>query len=281
MRKIFLTFVLSLLTALFFTGCSESDKDNDTEKEIYEVTFVVSCEENLILSTYDVQVFIDDKHMIGIEHGESGSFTTQLEEGSHEIVVQNADDEDVDGFTYINVEDNGNYYFSVKCENNGVDIDEVDELEIPLDDSDAEVDDADDENTNDPSDALTISVVNCPEFAEIVENGIESVENKKIWEDFLVAHSGETLEFSGTITDWYDKAFWVGVSFSVAVEDNEQMIFHQNTIDLIKLGMTGDYHYNNYHSGLITEGMRVHVITEIKKIDNEWNLEIDSIQVIE
>ncbi len=123
-----------------------------------------------------------------------------------------------------------------------------------------------------------LTVANCSEFAEFVENGIES---PTAWTSFLEAHDGELLEFDGTITDWYDDLFWTSISFSISIEDSEQMSFSKSTIELIELGMTGKYHYNNYYAGLITEGMRVHVITEIAKTEDGWGLELVSIQVIE
>ena len=128
---------------------------------------------------------------------------------------------------------------------------------------------------------LPLTIENCSEFAEFVESGIDSSESRTAWTSFLETHEGELLEFDGTITDWYDDFFWSSISFSISIEDSEQMSFSKSTIDLIELGMTGEYHYNNYHAGLITEGMRVHVITKIKKAEDGWGLEIVSMQIIE
>lgn len=124
----------------------------------------------------------------------------------------------------------------------------------------------------------TLSIANCPEFAELVESGIDSSED---WIAFLESHSGELLEFDGTITHWYDDMFWIGVSFTIAIEDSSHLSFSKDTIDLIELGLTGEYHYDKYHVGLINEGMRVHVITEIKQTEDGWQLELDSMQIIE
>lgn len=126
-----------------------------------------------------------------------------------------------------------------------------------------------------------LTVENCPEFAEFVEEGIESSENEDAWTTFLESHNGETLEFDGTITDWYDEMFWVSISFSIAIEDSEYMSFSKSGISLNDLNMTGDYHYNKYHAGLITEGMKVHVISKISQTEGRWCLELESMQVIE
>ena len=127
----------------------------------------------------------------------------------------------------------------------------------------------------------TLSVDNCSELAEFVEIGIESAENKEKWESFLESHCGQQFEFDGTITDWYDDYFWVAVDFTISIEDSEKFHFSKSNVDLMDLGMTGEYHYNKYHSGLISEGMRVHVLTDISQTENGWELELDYMQIIE
>lgn len=126
-----------------------------------------------------------------------------------------------------------------------------------------------------------ITVENSPEFAYFVENGIDSPENTDAWIAFLEEHEGDLIEFDGTITDWYDEMFWVRISFSIAIEDSEYMSFSKSNVALIDLGMTGDYHYNKYHAGLITEGMQAHVVVSIKKIEDGWRLELESIEIVE
>ena len=40
------------------------------EVEEYEVNIEVICNENLFLSRYDVKIFVDEKHMGTLEHGD-------------------------------------------------------------------------------------------------------------------------------------------------------------------------------------------------------------------
>lgn len=123
-----------------------------------------------------------------------------------------------------------------------------------------------------------ISVSNSTEFASFVEIGNEDT---VAWLEFLEAHAGESIVFDGTITNWYDEFFWVGIDFNIAVENSKKLTFSKNNVNLIDLGMTGDFHYNKYHTGLITEGMRVHVVTRITEKDSTYTWELDSISVIE
>ena len=125
-----------------------------------------------------------------------------------------------------------------------------------------------------------LTVENSPEFAYFVENGIDSPKNTDDWIAFLEEHEGDLIEFDGTITNWYDEMFWVSISFSIAIEDSKYMSFSKSNVDLIDLGMTGDYHYNKYHTGLITEGMQTHVVVSIKRIEDGWCLELESIEIV-
>ena len=125
------------------------------------------------------------------------------------------------------------------------------------------------------------SFYNNTEFAMFVENGVDSLENWEDWMLFLEAHEGEFLEFDGTITDWYDDLFWISISFSIAMEDSEFMSFSKSTVEFSDLELVGDYSFESYHVGLITEGMRVHVVTEITQTEDGWELELCSMQILE
>ncbi len=127
----------------------------------------------------------------------------------------------------------------------------------------------------------TLTVDNCPELAEFIESGIDSTEKEAEWQSFLEAYNERTIEFDGTLTDWYDDFFWLSVSFTIAVEDSEQMSFSQSSIDFGDLNLNSEYDINKYHVGLITEGMRVRVSTTISQSENGWYLKFDSMKIIE
>ena len=140
-------------------------------------------------------------------------------------------------------------------------------------------DEADDESVEGVK--VSITVDNCPELEKFVKEGIETPESKSAWISFLEAHKGEVVEFDGTITEWYDEAWWSSISFDIAIEGSDCMSFSKSCVALIELGMTGEYHYKNYHLGLIQEGMGVHVIAQITETENGWDLELDSMQIVE
>lgn len=127
----------------------------------------------------------------------------------------------------------------------------------------------------------TLTVDNCAEFAELVNMDRNLPEKADRLSAFMEAHNGEYIEFDGLLTEWNDKWWYVGIDFTIAVEESSEMSFSWNNVATIDLGMTGDYHYEKYKTGLITSGMRVHMLAKIKNTRDGWDLEIDSMQIIE
>ena len=125
----------------------------------------------------------------------------------------------------------------------------------------------------------TLTVENCSDFAELIEmdefsGKIEAVQS------FMESHKNEYIEFEGTITDWYDEMHWVGVSFTVSAENSDYINFSWETTDLIDLKLEDDYHYTKYKTGLISAGMKVHMIAQIVYVDEEWHLEINVMEIL-
>lgn len=120
---------------------------------------------------------------------------------------------------------------------------------------------------------------NSAEFAELIKMDAPILNETLM--SFMDSHNGEYLEFDGTITDWYDDVFWVGVSFTITVENSECLEFSWSTMDLSDLDLGGEYEYSKYKAGAISERMQVHMITKIVTSENEWHLEIESMQIVE
>lgn len=127
----------------------------------------------------------------------------------------------------------------------------------------------------------TLTIDNCSEFSELTKMKNSSSEQGELISAFMNSHNGEYLEFDGIITDWYDEMFWTSVSFTISFEESEQLSFTWSTIDFSDLNLEGEYEYSKYKVGLISENMKVHMITRIVSSEDGWNLEIDSMQVVE
>ena len=63
----------------------------------YTTHIKVSCDKNLIFSTYDVQIYVDDELIATLDHGAEGTWDKELTEGSHEFKVCKKGDKKVDG----------------------------------------------------------------------------------------------------------------------------------------------------------------------------------------
>lgn len=108
---IILLFVFSVIT----NTTSNNDNKNDTysvteQTEIpkYAMTIKVKSVTNLIFSTYDIKVYIDNQEQGTIKNGEFDEYQLSLEKGNHTLSVYNANDESVKGELsfYVNKEDN-------------------------------------------------------------------------------------------------------------------------------------------------------------------------------
>lgn len=127
----------------------------------------------------------------------------------------------------------------------------------------------------------TLRTDNCNELKELVQMGKDSPEEIEKWDSFMNSHIGEYLMFDGSITDWNDDYFYVAVDLSVSVKGTNDTIFSWSNLDLIDTKLDGDYHYEKYHTGLIKEGMNVHMVVKIVSDDDEWNLEIEEMEIVE
>ncbi len=66
-------------------------------KNSYSTQIKVKCEKNLVLSTYDVEIFVDDTSIATLDHGDEGSWDRSITQGSHTLKICKKGDTSVDG----------------------------------------------------------------------------------------------------------------------------------------------------------------------------------------
>lgn len=98
----------------------------------YDVELKVSCRENLLLSKYDVNVYVDDELIDTIEHGKSLNTVIGLEAGKHQIRFEQEGDSTVKGETEFVADDNTKCKFKVVCHYDYIDIDEIMYIKVPV-----------------------------------------------------------------------------------------------------------------------------------------------------
>lgn len=90
------------------------------------VTLTVECEENLVFSTYNIDVFIDREYSDTIPHGKSKFFSLELSNGNHTVSVTKEDDSSVVGHFEFVVKDKTELRIKCSCKNNKVVIKRLD-----------------------------------------------------------------------------------------------------------------------------------------------------------
>ncbi len=118
-----LTFIFSL-TACLDTEEGSYDYEEDIEPE-YTVDIKVKCEENLIFSKYDIEVYFDDILEGNVEHGKTEEFSATVTEGTYSIDFKNAEDSSICETVEVDVMQDESLEFKVKCKMFGIEVETV------------------------------------------------------------------------------------------------------------------------------------------------------------
>lgn len=90
----------------FCSNCGQAKPDEKTdEKSGITLTLNITFSENLIFSTYDVDMYIDDTLIASMDHGEGVETSINVEKGKHLIVFQKQGDASIRGTAMVNAED--------------------------------------------------------------------------------------------------------------------------------------------------------------------------------
>lgn len=221
MRKKLIGFVIALL-CWGLTACGESSEKNidSIDKESYEVYLEVQCEENLLFSRYDLEIYVDGEYQVDIMHGEISHFTMNLLEGKHEIVVQKKSESSINGVIEINVMEDNSFVYSAKCKNNKVELEITDSQIVKEEETEKE------NNSN----------------SEEVKN--EDTSNNSQTSDTGNKKSPVIVKITmPNDTDYYEKEEWTVESL---VKEFEGLGF--TNIVTERMGVSSDYRYGPIHT---------------------------------
>ena len=79
------------------TTSNNTTTPKKTEKKSYSTQIKVKCDKNLVFSTYDVEIYVDDTSIGTLDHGEEGSWDKSITQGSHTLKICKKGDTSVDG----------------------------------------------------------------------------------------------------------------------------------------------------------------------------------------
>lgn len=93
----------------------------------YTINIEVNCIENLIFSTYDVEIYVDDEKQGTLEHGKSDTYTTILKRGTHKIKCHKRYDDTVKGEVTVEITNNETIKIELYCTSDEVKVDNLSE----------------------------------------------------------------------------------------------------------------------------------------------------------
>lgn len=153
MKKIAVGFLILVILSAFINACSDNTKDDSSSEvvsysnkdednkssyvleeqeisdnnknllvpELFETELEVICEENLVFSQYDVDVYIDDEIVGSIEHGKKETFRLSLSEGVHIIKFTEKGNNVVCGTDEFSVLNKSKIKYEINCKSSKVD----------------------------------------------------------------------------------------------------------------------------------------------------------------
>lgn len=134
MKKVFV-FMIAFALLISQVACAKPNSGIDETsskqppKPIYSVQIELNCDENLLFSRYDIDVFIDDDKVGTLDHGSTLIYQLALEEGTHALTVTKENEKDVDGTVQFTASDDMKLSYKLACTHDQVEIEEVSEAE--------------------------------------------------------------------------------------------------------------------------------------------------------
>ena len=92
----------------------------------------VECNENLLLSKYDVRVLVNDTELGILEHGKIEKYSVELEKGEYVFRVENEEDNTIDGTIKFDVTEDMKLKCKLYCKGDQIKIEQMQEVNPPL-----------------------------------------------------------------------------------------------------------------------------------------------------
>ncbi|WP_308652990.1 DUF4839 domain-containing protein [uncultured Anaerococcus sp.] len=223
-----LLIAMLILGPIFSKLGSKQDENYDYEEPVaidvksYDTTIKVKSSVNLLFSTYDIKICVDGEDQTVIKNGEETEFSLKLEEGSHNLKITKANDENVFGEVNFNVNDDNKLQFKVSSHSDKIEIEsqeyEEKEIEETKEKNNNENPDTNQNKSSenieeDNQDSITSPAEQMTEEQEDDENQVTTVNNnedfrkllslKNEFDPFIAEFSekyyGKTVEFDGNI----------------------------------------------------------------------------------
>lgn len=227
----------------------------------YDINIEVKCNENLMFSQYDVDVYVDDLYEGTIEHGKTDTYSLTLPKGTYTIRFEDAEDESVTGKIKFEVINNKTFKFEISCTNSKIDVKAI-EKKKRTEDSKKEKE----ENISSKDVGENLTVENCPELASILSN---KADLDPSYEAFAEKYQGRNIEFDGRIdycTNYENYSTRFDYLISSGDYDPDSQIgptFKFENVNHAQL---------NTNLETVSVGLNVHIVAEVVSYDNDSGL---------
>lgn len=120
--------VLTVAMVFIVTACSGNDETTSGEK--VNTGIIIEYDANWFMNKYDVNISVDDSDVANIKQGEKELYELTLTEGTHTLTFSElGNDKNLVSKEFEVTADNY-YYFFIKAENNGIEIQKTDTMTL-------------------------------------------------------------------------------------------------------------------------------------------------------
>ena len=277
MKKKIIAAIFAMIV-MGLTACqgeqSETNQAEEVQTEKFTVQVKIECEENLLFSRYDVNIFIDDKLLGTLEHGATDTYTAELVEGEHTLKTEKEDESDVDGTVEFVVSDNMELSYQLSLSNDQIEIEKIE----PEQDASQNEEKTDEESaekikdTEEDKDATeeVLNVHNCEELTALLS--LKDEFDPSIAE-FALKYQGRTIEFDGNVAyvsphEGYNTRFdYLIYAGDYSESEVSGPSFQFEDVNYYDLHLEGDNVPDTFDVGL-----NIHVVAKIVEYDSESGL---------
>lgn len=253
---------------------SETNQAEEVQAEKFTVQVKTECEENLLFSRYDVNIFIDDELLGTLEHGATDIYTAELVEGEHTLKAEKEDESDVDGTVEFEVSENMELSYQLSLSNDQIEIEKIE----PEQDASQNEEKTDEESaekikdTEEDKDATeeVLNMNNCEELAALLS--LKDEFDPSIAE-FASKYQGRTIEFDGNVAyvsphEGYNTRFdYLIYAGDYSESEVSGPSFQFEDVNYYDLNLEGDNVPDTFDVGL-----NIHVVAKIKEYNSESGL---------
>lgn len=241
----------------------------------YQVDIEVKCNENLIFSKYDVDVYVDDSLEGTVDHGTTETYSSTLKRGTHKIKFVNAEDSSVYSEANVDITKEETVKFEISCSSSEINVNIISgtgkiENSEKSNKSESKSEESDTKsNESSKSESKTegnLTIDNCPELAEILNNKAEIDES---YSAFASKYEGKVIEFDGRIDNCQNHGSYT-TRFDYLVSAGDYDPDHQ-------IGPTfkfEDVSYYDLNTNLdtVSVGLNVHIVAKVENFDSNSGL---------